>query len=530
MKKFLFFIFFFFSLLAYSYPNKIYIIYTGNSYSTLYPCGSCPASIGGGITRRATVIKEIVRDLKNVIILDSGNFIAGGNFDFKSINPNLDKKRSSIYCNAMQIIGYEFVGIGEAEFNFGVDFLKERIKKSSYKFISANIELKGILPYYIKTFNFPNGGNFKVAITGLTPYSVYKKFGIKVKNYKETLERIIKELENKVDLFILISTIGDEETIGLLQNFQQIKFAFSSGQMHSSYFYEVFKNSVLFRPSFEAKDIRIVEIEIDKNKNIQWKADYKKLSLDIKEEPRVKKIIPTCFRNEDCAKREGFLATCENPAELSSICNYLLKKPIEITVITDKNCNICSTQVSQEFLKNYLDVVQFKMLHYEDQEAKNLIKKYSINTLPCFIFPKDIKNEQNFSKIYQLLEEKDEVFISKDELSGVFCFLNQEKIPKQIDLFLYLYSPEAKKILNKFLEISKKNGFNLNIYFSLSDTKYLKDEIKIALAVKKLYPDRFFSYLSNRLKNINSIHWFDSLEKDMDYIKIKEFTSSKEIE
>jgi hypothetical protein len=533
MKKIFFIVFAFFPLFA--YPYKVTILYTGNSYSALYPCGHCPASVGGGITRRATLIEAMKKKVNNLILVDAGDFTAGGSLDEKSINPQMDRKRSIFYYQAMQEMGYEVVGIGEGEFNFGLEFLQENIKKAKFRFVSANINLKGVLPYYIKSISDSFSGiTAKIAITALTPVSIYKKSGFKVEDYDTSLKSVIEKVRGKADFIILLSSLGDEENFRLAEKFPQLKLILSAGPMLSSSPYDILRDTILIRPSFQAKELKVLELDIEGGKLLNWQLKSERLPLSIDEKAEIKKMIPSCFQNSDCPKREGFLAECLNFGILTSSCVYNEAKRIEAILITDEKCIFCSTQVQERFLKDIFLGINFRIVDYRNKEAKEMIDKYSIDTLPCFIFARDIEKDKNFSKISNFLEKKEKKFILAKGVTGAFFFLKRKEIHRKIDFFLNPYSESAGVIFSDLLNFSKKNKIDLDIHFLVSESNvfgYPLDEVKIALAVKKLYPEKIFAYITRRLIGIKNIYWIDSLEDlGMDYKKIEGFAQSKDAE
>jgi len=79
-------IFFFSAGVSFALETSILIVYTGNSFSSLYPCGHCPATVGGGIAYRAKFIKDL-RVKHNILLLDSGNIFPLGKFS------NLNKEK-----------------------------------------------------------------------------------------------------------------------------------------------------------------------------------------------------------------------------------------------------------------------------------------------------------------------------------------------------------------------------------------------------------------------------------------------------
>lgn len=510
------------------YCHKLTIIFTGNSYASLYPCGHCPASVGGGVTRRATLLKELKDTYQNVVLLDAGNFTAGGSLDETSISSQMDKKRSLLYYQAMQSMGYEVVGVGEQELNFGLDFFKQNMDK--FKYISANLAIKGLKPYHLEEFS-----KFKVAFIGLSPQSIYKKYGIEVKGYEETLLSVINELKDKkVELMVLISALGDIENRRLAEKFPQIPLLISAGPTLDTAPTESVGGVLLARVSYRAKELRGLDLTIENNKIVNMNLVRKFLSLDVAEEQSVKKSIPSCFQDSDCAKKEGLLAQCQNPGDAKSVCAYYEAEKIDAVLISDSTCSRCATKATTKLLKELFLGIQFKVLNYEDSEARQLIERYHIESLPAFILPAAIKEHTQYKQIAQFVTEQDNKIILKKELAGIFLYLKRKEIPKQIDFFLNMDDGETLKHLETLNNFSRANKVNLALHFFISpqgSAEQNRENIKLALAVKKLYPAKFFDYLLIRLKNFHSIYWVDTLDKlGLDYKKVRNLAKSNTIE
>ncbi|MEI8350486.1 MAG: hypothetical protein WCI77_10095 [Candidatus Omnitrophota bacterium] len=511
------------------YGERLNIIYTGNTHASLYPCGHCPSSVGGGIARRASVIKAAREKLVNVLVVDSGNFTAGGTLDDASLSPELDQKRSIFFYQAMQQIGYDMVALGEEEYNFGIDFLKKAINEYALTCVSANITLDKIAPYRIKDFS-----GFKIAVIGLTPSSIYKTKGVAVQEYALSLAATLKQIVAKVDFIVLLSPLGDQENYRLAEMFKEIPLIISSGNTLGSSTQEKVGNTIILRPSFKAKEVRIAEIEIKDKKISDIIVKSESLGFGVKDDAEVAKRIPACFSDADCLKKEGFIARCQNPGALNALCVYDVPTKFEATVITDIKCAFASTTLSEKLLKSAFMGLSFRSVDYRTAEAQKIIKKYEIKTLPAILLPLGIKKEKNFSIVSNFLQEEQGEFISTKDLSGLFLLLDRKEIPRRIDFFLNPYEPSAEQFLKELLDFTSEKKVTLVIHLIIPPEKfsgYPEEELKTALALKQLYPDKFVSYILSRLKNIknsSSIQTIDEL--GLDYKKIKNILASEKIE
>src|SRR3990167_6921923 len=111
----------------------------------LYHC-DCPREPDGGVARRAALVRELRTKYPGALLLDSGNFFAGGPYDNYSQNTQLDKERSLINLQAMALMRYDALALGEAEFNFGWDFFKENTAVFGPAILSCNFTKGKVLP------------------------------------------------------------------------------------------------------------------------------------------------------------------------------------------------------------------------------------------------------------------------------------------------------------------------------------------------------------------------------------------------
>jgi hypothetical protein len=178
--------------------------------------------------------------------------------------------------------------------------------------------------------------------------------------------------------------------------------------------------------------------------------------------------------------------------------------------------------------------INFKVIDYKTSEASELIKKYTIASLPAFVIPEEVKKNVNFPKVADFFEEKSGKIFPKKELSGIFLFLERKEIPNRLDLFLNLYEETAPAVLTDLRAFSLKENINFNVYLVFPKktkfTGYPQEEIKIAYAVKKVSPAKFLDYLTVRVSDITTKSWIESLEAcGLDYKKIKAAADSKEV-
>jgi 2',3'-cyclic-nucleotide 2'-phosphodiesterase (5'-nucleotidase family) len=147
-------------------------------------------------------VENRLRSEKPSLLLSAGDMIQGNNW------ANLFGGKSVIeLMNAMR---FDAMVVGNHEFDFGQEVLRQRISEANFPFLGANIEGFDILkPYVIKEI-----AGIKIAIIGIvtedTPVSTHPRnvAGLKFLLHKDTVVKYINELKGKVDIIIVLSHIG----------------------------------------------------------------------------------------------------------------------------------------------------------------------------------------------------------------------------------------------------------------------------------------------------------------------------------
>ncbi len=515
--------------------NAVFVV-TGQSHASLYPCGRCPAAVGGGVARRAEVIKSARGLYKNVLLLDSGDVFAGGNLDDASLSQELDKERTDSMMRVMKNLQYDAVGVGESEFYFGKEFFEKIAKTYAVPFVSCNIPLKSVRPYILK-----KSGNLKIAILGISPEELKNKSGIDILPVRASLEKTISQLnaQEKPNYVILISTLGQERTKQLLGEIKGINLAIVGGFPPARVDKEEVGETTMLFPVFQGKMVSVVNAEFDQN-NL-WKTStftQERLSLDKPEDTTVKNLLPLCYKDQDCPRKEGYASKCQNPGAKAK-CTYKEHRKFQATVLSVLDCKECSIQLTQNLLKSVFPGIQFTLLDYRDTKAAKILEDFSLRALPAFILPQEIEQEEVFSKASQLFKKINNAYLLEAPYSGIFLFLNRKAIPGKIDLFFDIYDKKSIPVLNQLksiLEAEKDKKVKIYFIFPLKDNKisdelpaYVGEEYMRIFAVEKLFPDKLWDYLVKRIESIESSWWQKPMQElGIDQNAVSVFSQSGE--
>lgn len=501
--------------------EELTMLFTGQTHAMLYQC-SCPIERDGGVSRRATLANQIRKHNPNVLLLDSGDFFAGGLADEFTQNTQLDMLRTTINLKAMDIIKYDAVAVGPDEFNFGSDFLKKNIGSMDFPLVSCNIESaalgKAIQPYIIKEVS-----GLKIGITGVThPQVKQKATDINFIEPKDALQQTIDELKHKgIDIIIVLSNLGDKENEAMAKDTPGIDILLNGFTKSDTAAYRM-GQTIILNPSWQARKLGKIVLSLKDKKITDFKAELMRISDKIPDNPEVEKILPRCFSDSNCMK-DGVRGACLNPAAANASCDFPKVKKINLTVITKRDCHSCNTETTIGYLKRYLPLLNVTLLYYPDARTDKLIKENGINVLPAYLISKDIKDGPVFKDLQKMLDEKTGGYLLNPQAGGISFLLNRPQKAGSLDLFFSIYAKDSVALLDAikdfkptlhFLAVETRGGFE-----ALSGKGEVEEYLR-GVCVQKYYPERFWDYISCRAKNITS-SWWEICLPDADQYKIK---------
>jgi 5'-nucleotidase len=184
--------------------TKITIIHTNDTHARLKG-----TTTELGFAKIATLIKEAKALNPNTLVLDAGDTLHG--------MPIVNVSNGENAIKVLEAAGYDFMTLGNHDFNYGKERLLELKDLSQVEMLSANIvDEKGVYvftPYVIKEV-----GGVKVGIFGLTtPDAAFltnpkNVVGITFQDPIEVSKKMIEELKDSTDVIVALAHIGMDES------------------------------------------------------------------------------------------------------------------------------------------------------------------------------------------------------------------------------------------------------------------------------------------------------------------------------
>ncbi|GAB6992177.1 bifunctional 2',3'-cyclic-nucleotide 2'-phosphodiesterase/3'-nucleotidase [Paenibacillus pini] len=187
-----------------------------------------------GFAKTASLIKAARNEVKNNVLFDNGDLLQGnplGDYIAK-VNPLKAGQVHPVF-KAMNLMNYDAGGVGNHEFNFGLDFLQQSLKGANFPYVNANVykddkdkdesnDVNYFTPYRIidKKVTDENGKEqtIKVGIIAFVPPQVnqWDKDNVEgkiiVKDIVETAKKFVPQMKKEgADVIVAMPHSGFED-------------------------------------------------------------------------------------------------------------------------------------------------------------------------------------------------------------------------------------------------------------------------------------------------------------------------------
>jgi len=159
--------------------TRLTILHTNDVHSRVEPFpmdGSRNEGLGG-VAKRATLIKKVRDEQKNVLLLDAGDIFQG--------TPYFNFFGGEIEMKLMSELGYDAATIGNHDFDGGIDGLERQLQNASFPLVVSNYNFNNtVLQGKTKEYKIFTKGGLKIGVFGL---GIELKGLVPDKLYKETV-------------------------------------------------------------------------------------------------------------------------------------------------------------------------------------------------------------------------------------------------------------------------------------------------------------------------------------------------------
>ncbi len=182
------------------------------------------------MARRATFIKDLKKEGKELLILDAGNSFFKGKYS----PPSQEKEKARLIAMAYKRMGYQAVNVGSDDLSAGIEFLRELEREVPLPLLSANLlEEKGGKPVF-KSHVVLDFGGIRVGVFGLTSNIRHNEGdtseGYFISNPIAATKRVAAELGKDCEVIVGLNNLGSfKEYSKLVQQVKDVHFIIGSG-------------------------------------------------------------------------------------------------------------------------------------------------------------------------------------------------------------------------------------------------------------------------------------------------------------
>ncbi|MDY0407059.1 bifunctional 2',3'-cyclic-nucleotide 2'-phosphodiesterase/3'-nucleotidase [Virgibacillus sp. 179-BFC.A HS] len=183
-----------------------------------------------GLAMTATLIKQARSQVNNSMLFDNGDLIQGNPLGDYIAQKGLAEGEVHPVYKAMNLLDYDAGNIGNHEFNYGIDYLKEAINDANFPYVNANVyyddgdddptndqpffEPYKILPKQVVDAN-GNSHTIQVGVIGFVPPQImqWDKANLEgeviTKDIYETAQKYIPEMKKQgADIIVAVPHSG----------------------------------------------------------------------------------------------------------------------------------------------------------------------------------------------------------------------------------------------------------------------------------------------------------------------------------
>lgn len=199
--------------------KEIVILHTNDTHSRIEPLPKTDGKFPdrGGVVRRASFIDEVRRENRNVLLFDAGDFLQG--------TPYFNLFKGEVEIKAMNLMKYDAGTLGNHEFDYGLEVLKEVILKANYPIVVSNYDFSDtsvaglVKPYIILKRDGVRIGVIGVGVQPQGLIAAHNYTGMKFLDPISTANKLAEALrkQHRCNMVVCLSHMGYSEDLKLAE-------------------------------------------------------------------------------------------------------------------------------------------------------------------------------------------------------------------------------------------------------------------------------------------------------------------------
>ena len=254
MKQYIFTLIILFSLVSGLQAQSLILLHTNDTHSRIEPVPESDKYNPdlGGVVRRAAYVEKMRNENDNVLLFDAGDFLQG--------TPYFNMFKGEVEIEAMNMLKYDAVTLGNHEFDYGMEVLVDLVKKAEFPIVCTNYDFSDTeIADIIKPYHIIYKDGVKIGVIGanvdpkgLVASTNYE--GMKFLPANETLNKTAEMLRNnlKCDMVVCISHMGIRSELELAEKSRNIDIIIG-GHSHT------FMQEPSIRNNLDGKEVMVFQ-------------------------------------------------------------------------------------------------------------------------------------------------------------------------------------------------------------------------------------------------------------------------------
>lgn len=215
----------------------------------------------GGLARRATFFNGVWDEGVTTLVLDAGDLF--GNRTKK------DMMQSEFLAECTAKFGYDAIGLGERDLNFGLEFLQKVIRDHKLPFTSANVRDAATGQLILPEFLLIERGGVKFGVCSvMDPAQKIISMAATDHEYEiadpvATLRELVPRLREQCDTVVLLSHLSDRPTETLLAEVQGIDLVIVGHSFKSYNRERIVADAILLSAVYEGRVIGRADLRVN---------------------------------------------------------------------------------------------------------------------------------------------------------------------------------------------------------------------------------------------------------------------------
>jgi len=214
-------------------------------------------------------------------------------------------EKACLILESFNLMEYDALGIGDDDLSLGKDFLMEMAKKARFPFLSSNITDEGSGKLLFQPYLLKEAAGFRIGIFSLLSPDVFsspsdpRRKGLAFRDPVETAQAMIKELQPKTNLIILLSHLSYPNDVELAQNTSGIQLIIGGHTGANLLYPPMIKNTYLLQTAPKGMYGARIDFNFNNNtfsfynstekRSLESRLNYIKYRLMAKETPEREK-------------------------------------------------------------------------------------------------------------------------------------------------------------------------------------------------------------------------------------------------